>query len=61
MRTAFSDDELNYLRGLRYVKSDFVDFLALFHFNRAHINIRADGDDLAGHRDQGSVVAHDPV
>ena len=43
----FSDDELNYLRGLRYVKSDFVDFLALFHFNRAHIDIRAQGNDLA--------------
>ncbi len=43
----FSDDELNYLRGLRYVKSDFVDFLALFHFNRAHIDICAQGDDLA--------------
>jgi nicotinate phosphoribosyltransferase len=43
----FNDDELNYLRGLRYVKSDFVDFLALFHFNRMHIDIRAQGDDLA--------------
>ena len=43
----FADDELDYLRGLRYVKSDFVDFLALFHFNRKHIDIRAAGDDLA--------------
>ncbi len=43
----FNDDELNYLRSLRYVKSDFVDFLALFHFNRAHIDIRAQGDDLS--------------
>ncbi|TAG02356.1 MAG: nicotinate phosphoribosyltransferase [Betaproteobacteria bacterium] len=43
----FSDDELGYLRGLRYVKSDFVDFLALFHFNRSHIDVRAVGDDLA--------------
>ena len=42
----FNDDELNYLRSLRYVKSDFVDFLALFHFNRTHINIRPSGDDL---------------
>ena len=42
----FNNDELDYLRGLRYVKSDFVDFLALFHFNRAHIAIRAVGDDL---------------
>jgi nicotinate phosphoribosyltransferase len=43
----FTDDELNYLRSLRYVKSDFVDFLALFHFNRSHIDIRADGNNLA--------------
>ncbi len=43
----FADDELDYLRSLRYVKSDFVDFLALFHFNRKHIDIRAAGDDLA--------------
>ncbi len=43
----FNDDELTYLRSLRYVKSDFVDFLALFHFNRSHIDIRANGNDLA--------------
>jgi nicotinate phosphoribosyltransferase len=43
----FSDDELNYLRNLRYIKSDFVDFLALFHFNRRHIEAKADGDDLS--------------
>lgn len=43
----FSEDELAYLRGLRYVKSDFVDFLALFRFNRRHIDVRAEGDDLA--------------
>ena len=42
----FSNDELDYLRSLRYVKSDFVDFLALFHFNRTHITIRPVGDDL---------------
>jgi nicotinate phosphoribosyltransferase len=43
----FREDELDWLRALRYVKSDFVDFLALFHFNRKHIDIRADGNDLA--------------
>ncbi len=42
----FSNDELDYLRSLRYVKSDFVDFLALFHFNRTHITVRPSGDDL---------------
>ncbi len=43
----FREDELDWLRALRYVKSDFVDFLALFHFNRKHIDIRAEGNDLA--------------
>jgi nicotinate phosphoribosyltransferase len=33
----FSDDELAYLRGLRFMKSDFVDFLALFQFNGKYL------------------------
>ncbi len=35
----FRDDELAYLRGLRFMKSDFVDFLALFHFNEKFVRI----------------------
>src|SRR4029077_11620903 len=35
----FSDDELLYLRGLRFMKSDFVDFLALFHFSERCVRI----------------------
>ncbi|MDH4325928.1 MAG: nicotinate phosphoribosyltransferase, partial [Betaproteobacteria bacterium] len=35
----FQDDELAYLRGLRFMKSDFVDFLALFQFNQKYIHI----------------------
>ncbi len=27
----FTSEELDYLRGLRFIKSDFVDFLGLFH------------------------------
>ncbi|MEN9559839.1 MAG: nicotinate phosphoribosyltransferase [Pseudomonadota bacterium] len=37
----FQEDELNYLRQLRYIKGDFVDFLALFHFNSKHIQLKA--------------------
>ena len=33
----FSDDELAYLRGLRFMKSDFVDFLGLFQFNEKYL------------------------
>ncbi len=30
----FSKEELDYLRGLRFMKPDFVDFLGLFHLDR---------------------------
>ncbi len=35
----FRDEELLYLRGLRFMKSDFVDFLALFHFNEKYVRV----------------------
>jgi nicotinate phosphoribosyltransferase len=35
----FLPEELDYLRGLRYIKSDFVDFLSLFHFQRHFIQV----------------------
>jgi nicotinate phosphoribosyltransferase len=38
-RMRFREDELAYLRGLRFMKSDFVDFLALFHFNEKYIKV----------------------
>ncbi|WP_439683016.1 nicotinate phosphoribosyltransferase [Cupriavidus oxalaticus] len=36
----FTDDELAYLRGLRFIKSDFVDFLGLFHLNEKYVSVR---------------------
>jgi nicotinate phosphoribosyltransferase len=38
----FSDEELAYLRGLRFMKSDFVDFLGLFQFNEKYIEVGTD-------------------
>jgi len=35
----FRDDELDYLRSMRFIKSDFVDFLGLFHMNEKYISI----------------------
>src|SRR5437868_12932746 len=35
----FRDEELDYLRSLRFMKSDFVDFLALFHFNEKYVRL----------------------
>jgi nicotinate phosphoribosyltransferase len=44
-RLRFRDDELAYLRGLRFMKSDFVDFLGLFQFNEKYLRIGpGDGD-----------------
>ncbi|WP_297577425.1 nicotinate phosphoribosyltransferase [uncultured Deefgea sp.] len=35
----FSEDELDYLAGLRFIKSDFVDFLRLFQLQRRFIRV----------------------
>jgi len=43
----FASDELAYLRGLRFIKSDFVDFLRIFHFQREFIAARAIGHIVA--------------
>ncbi|MDN0075527.1 nicotinate phosphoribosyltransferase [Crenobacter sp. SG2303] len=42
---SFSQEELNYLRSLRYIRADFVDYLELFHLQRRFITteIAADG------------------
>ncbi|MGZ8981853.1 MAG: nicotinate phosphoribosyltransferase [Burkholderiaceae bacterium] len=36
----FREQELAYLRGLRFIKSDFVDFLGLFQLNTKYITIK---------------------
>lgn len=43
-RLRFRDDELDYLRGLRFMKSDFVDFLGLFQFNEKYVDVRPSDD-----------------
>lgn len=35
----FRERELDYLRGLRFIKSDFVDFLGLFQLNTKYITV----------------------
>src|SRR5258706_1193587 len=40
----FEERELAYLRGLPFMKSDFVDFLGLFQFNEKYIRIERRGD-----------------
>lgn len=36
----FTPEELDYLRGWRFIKSDFVDFLGLFQLNAKYVDIR---------------------
>ena len=36
---SFSEDELDYMRSLRFIKSDFVDFLGLFKLNSKYITL----------------------
>lgn len=42
----FQPDELAYLRALRFIKSDFVDFLRIFRFQREFIHVSTDGEHL---------------
>ena len=42
----FRKNELDYLRSLRFMKSDFIDFLELFHLKRSSIVVKkAEGSD----------------
>lgn len=43
---SFAEDELHYLRSLRYMKSDFIDFLTIFRFQRKFITVSILGDEL---------------
>jgi nicotinate phosphoribosyltransferase len=45
-RLCFQRDELAYLGSLRFIKSDFVDFLRIFRFQRDFIHASAEGDGL---------------
>ncbi|GGC13064.1 nicotinate phosphoribosyltransferase [Oxalicibacterium flavum] len=50
---AFREEELSYLRSLRFIKSDFVDFLSVFRYQRRFISVSIDGERL-------EIVAHGP-
>jgi nicotinate phosphoribosyltransferase len=45
-RLHFSQEELDYLGKLRFIKSDFVDFLSVFRFQRRFVDVRASGEKL---------------
>jgi len=37
----FQDAELAYLRAMRFIKSDFIDFLGLFRLNEKYVSVKA--------------------
>jgi nicotinate phosphoribosyltransferase len=37
----FQDAELAYLKGMRFIKSDFVDFLGIFKLNEKYVSVKA--------------------
>lgn len=43
---SFADAELEYLKNLRYMKSDFIDFLSIFRLQRKFIKAYAEGETL---------------
>lgn len=51
---SFAADELAYLRSLRFIKSDFVDFLSVFRFQRHFIEVTTEGEQLR-------VIARGPL
>lgn len=51
---SFAQEELDYLVGLRFIKSDFIDFLSVFRFQRRFLALDAEGDTL-------KVVARGPL
>ncbi|SSY80460.1 nicotinate phosphoribosyltransferase [Alysiella crassa] len=52
----FTQDELNYLRGLRFIKSDFVDYLELFQLKRRFVRVWGDDDGRLNIRVEGPMI-----
>lgn len=42
----FTPDELDYIGSLRFMKSDFIDFMRIFQFQRSFIQAHAEGETL---------------
>jgi len=50
----YREDELDWLRSLRFIKSDFVDFLTVFRFQRHFIRVSVENEELR-------IVAEGPM
>lgn len=49
-------DELDYLRGLRFIKSDFVDYMELFQLKRRFVHVFIDEENSLGIRIEGPMI-----
>lgn len=52
----FTEDELAYLRGLRFIKSDFVDYLEFFQLKRRFIQFWPDDQGRLNIRIEGPMI-----
>lgn len=52
----FSQDELDYLRGLRFIKSDFVDYLELFQLKRRFVEVSIDDEERLDVKIKGPMI-----
>ncbi len=52
----FKQDELDYLRSLRFIKPDFVDYLELFQLKRRFIKVSTDSDNRLNIEIQGAMI-----
>ncbi|WP_274571396.1 nicotinate phosphoribosyltransferase [Neisseria leonii] len=51
-----TQDELAYLRSLRFIKSDFVDYLELFQLKRRFVRVSGDGQGRLHIRIEGPMI-----
>lgn len=53
---SFMQDELDYLRQLRFIKSDFVDYLELFQLKRRFVTVWGDSEGRLNIRIEGPMI-----
>ncbi|OSI35370.1 nicotinate phosphoribosyltransferase [Neisseria dumasiana] len=52
----FTQDELDYLRSMRFIKSDFVDYLELFQLKRRFVNVSTDDEGRLNIKVEGPMI-----
>lgn len=55
-RLQLSQDELDYLRSFRFIKSDFVDYMELFQLKRRFVNVSTDEEGRLHIKIEGPMI-----